>query len=114
VVPRRVAWKLGRGDKVRFWEDVWVGESSLKTLFQRLFSLSVNQKNKVEEVSVWKGSVWRWGLQWRRDKFEWESEMEANLMEHIARVSVKREIHYVQVWGQGNLRNIRLTQHMSA
>ena len=35
-----VRWKLGRGDKVRFWEDVWIGDSSLKSSFQRIFSLS--------------------------------------------------------------------------
>jgi len=39
---KELLWKLGRGAKVRFWEDVWVGDSNLKTTFQRLFSLSVN------------------------------------------------------------------------
>jgi len=28
-----VRWKLESGDKARFWEDVWVGNSTLKTLF---------------------------------------------------------------------------------
>ena len=58
-----VRWKLGRGDKVRFWEDVWVGESNLKILFERLYSLSLNQEQKVEDVGMWEGLVWRWNLQ---------------------------------------------------
>jgi len=33
---------LGSGDKARFWEDVWVGTANLKTLYPRLFSLSLN------------------------------------------------------------------------
>ena len=54
-----IGWKLGRGDKVKFWEDVWVGNSNLKTMFPRLFSLSLNQGHKVEEVGEWEDSVWR-------------------------------------------------------
>ena len=38
-----MGWKLGRGNKARFWEDVWVGNTNLKTLFPRLYSLSYNQ-----------------------------------------------------------------------
>jgi len=51
-----VGWKIGSGDKIRFW----VGNSKLKTLFPRLFSLSLNQGHKVEEVGGWEGSVWVW------------------------------------------------------
>jgi len=61
-----VVWKVGREDKVRFWEDAWVSNSSLKTLFPRLFSLSLNQGQKVEEVGTWVDSVWDWKLSWRR------------------------------------------------
>ena len=68
----QVGWKVGRGDKVRFWEDVWAGNSNLKTLYPRLFSLSLNQGQKVEEVGVWDDLVWRWSLTWRRSRFEWE------------------------------------------
>jgi len=54
-----IGWKLGRGDKVKFWEDVWVGNSNLKTMFPRLFSLSLNKGHKVEKVGEWEDSVWR-------------------------------------------------------
>jgi len=47
-----IGWKLGRGDKAKFWEDVWVGNNNLKTLFPILHSLSSNQGQKVEEVGV--------------------------------------------------------------
>jgi len=92
-------WKLGRGDKIRFWEDVWVGESTIKAKFQRLFTLSMNQGRKVEDVGVWEGTDWRWRLEWRRDRFQWETEIEGNLMVCIARSSVKRDMEDVQVWG---------------
>jgi len=53
----------------------------------------------VEDIGVWEGTDWRWRLQWRRDKFEWEVEMEGNLMECIVRASMKRNMEDIQVWG---------------
>ena len=54
-----IGWKLGGGDKARFWEDVWVGNTNLKTLIPILYSMLLNQGQKVEEVGVWEESVWR-------------------------------------------------------
>jgi len=59
---QQLGWKLGRGDKIRFWEDVWVGNNNLKTLFPILFSISLNQEQRVEEVGEWRESVWRWNI----------------------------------------------------
>jgi len=47
-----LSWKLGCGDKVKFWEEVWVGSSDLKSLFPRLFFLSLNKGQTVGEVGV--------------------------------------------------------------
>ena len=62
---------------------MWIGDTNLKFFFQRLYSLSVNQEYKVEDVGVWEGSESKWRLEWRRDRFEWESELEANLLEYL-------------------------------
>jgi len=94
----QVGWKIGGGDKVRFWEDAWVGNSNLKTLYPRLFSLSLNQGQKVEEVGVWDDLVWRWSLTWRRSIFEWESLLESELVNHISRVSLRKDVEDTQVW----------------
>jgi len=93
-----VGWKIGSGDKIRFWEDVWVGNSKLKTLFPRLFSLSLNQGHKVEEVGGWEGSEWRWTLSWRRGRFEWETLMEAELDVLISRVKVMKDEKDPLLW----------------
>ena len=101
---------------MRFLEDVWVGNSSLETSFQRLFSLSANQEQKVEEVGVWEGPEWQWRLQWRRNKFEWEFEMVINLLQCITRAYVKRYISDIQVWGGGGTREVygEFSIHMSS
>ncbi|XP_068475067.1 uncharacterized protein [Phaseolus vulgaris] len=96
-------WKLGRGDKIRFWEDVWVGNTSLKTCFQRLYTLTANQEQKVEEAGGWECSEWQWRLQWRRERFEWESEMERSLLERVSGSAVKRYVNETQVWGEEEL-----------
>jgi len=93
-----VGWKLGSGDRVRFWEDMWVGNSTLKTMFPRLYSLSLNQGQKVEEVGVWEDSAWQWTLRWRRARFEWEIPMEIELGRHISSANVLKEEMDTQVW----------------
>ena len=57
---KEVGWALGKGDKVNFWEDVWIGNQPLKNVYPRLFSISLNQGQRVEEVGMWEGAEWRW------------------------------------------------------
>ena len=119
-------WKLGRGDKISFWEDVWVGNTSLKTCFQRLYTLAANQEQKVEEAGGWEGSEWQWRLQWRRERFEWEAEIERSLLERVSGSAVKRYVNDTQVWGDEELerytvssaytclaKHLRGTQHVN-
>ena len=47
---KEINWKIGVGDKVRFWEDPWFNNNSLKSVYPKLYSLSVDQGLKVEEV----------------------------------------------------------------
>ena len=94
----QVGWNLGNGDKVRFWEDVWVGNSTLKTLYPRLYSLSLNQGQKVEEVGACDDLEWRWTLNWRRSRFEWESDLEYELGNHISRVRVRKDVEDTLLW----------------
>jgi len=77
---------------------VWVGSSDLKSLFPRLFSLSLNQGKTVGEVGVWINSDWRWRLTWRRARFEWESSLEADLFTLLSGALMRRNYVNVQVW----------------
>ena len=77
---------------------MWVGNTNLKTLFPRLYFLSLNQVQKVEEVGMWKESVWKLNLRWRRVRFEWEAVMEANLVMHISRANMSTEDKDIQKW----------------
>jgi hypothetical protein len=39
-------WKVGRGDKVRFWKDLWIGTSSLAIQYWELYCLVNEHTNQ--------------------------------------------------------------------
>ena len=43
-----MSWGIGCGDRIKFWEDVWIGNTNLKSEFPRLYSISCNQTQTVE------------------------------------------------------------------
>jgi len=109
---KEIGWKLGCGDKIRLWEDVWIGNCNLKTLFPKLYSLSLNQGHKVGEVGVWEESGWCWRLRWRREIFEWEFALVQELDVLITTTTILKEEKDVQVWGtrrKGASQSIMLT-----
>jgi len=78
-------WKVGSGDKVRFWEDNWIGGSHiLSSMYPRLYALSLDQGRTVGEVGVWAESTWNWRLRWIRVKFVWEVVQEEEMVSKIS------------------------------
>ncbi|MCH85694.1 LINE-1 reverse transcriptase like [Trifolium medium] len=67
-----VAKVLGNGNMTCFWNDTWVGDQSLAQRFPRLFSISVQQHQKVSHMGRLEDVGWRWELSWRREFFLWE------------------------------------------
>jgi hypothetical protein len=53
VVKIGYRWKVGDGTKVRFWEDLWLGTSSLAIQFWELYCI-VNEQGKMI-VELWDG-----------------------------------------------------------
>ncbi len=50
--------KVGKGDHVQFWDDVWCGEVPLSVIFPKLHNISRNQGVSVSEM--WLAGGWRW------------------------------------------------------
>lgn len=69
-----LACKVGGGDCVRFWEDIWIGDMSLQIRFPRVFALCLNKEVAVAEVGSRLGGKWEWKLEFRRRFFDWEVE----------------------------------------
>jgi hypothetical protein len=55
-------WNMGNGQRIRFWEDLWVGSCSLAIQYWGLYS-SVNEHGK-SISEIWDGEVLR--LSFRR------------------------------------------------
>jgi hypothetical protein len=54
-------WKVGNGNEIKFWHDVWLGDCSLKIRYPRLFHISRQQ-----EWSVFDLREVNWNLDLRR------------------------------------------------
>jgi hypothetical protein len=46
-------WKVGTGSKIRFWQDLWIGSSSLVIQYCEIYCL-VNEQNKIID-ELWDG-----------------------------------------------------------
>jgi hypothetical protein len=46
-------WNLGKGDKIRFWEDQWLGNTSIAILYWPLYVINEQQGKTMSEV--WDG-----------------------------------------------------------
>jgi len=59
-------WRVGNGNDVLFWKDVWVGNEDLKSKFSRLYSSCGNKEGNLESCGEWVNDSWEWKLVWRR------------------------------------------------
>ncbi|KAL9676091.1 hypothetical protein QQ045_004304 [Rhodiola kirilowii] len=50
--------KLGKGKKIDFLEDIWLGDQSLKTQYPKLCELSVKKNAKISEMGSWSEGSW--------------------------------------------------------
>jgi len=91
-------WKVDNGITVRFGEDVWLQTTTLKTLYPRLYSLSCDKGKTVREVGRWEEDRWWWGLNWRRDRFEWESNLESELLSILSMATMCKEAQDRLIW----------------
>jgi len=39
------------GNKVKFWEDKWLGEISLMNMSHRLYSISTSERKTIQELA---------------------------------------------------------------
>ena len=84
-LKRQTEWKVGRGDKFRFWEDHWINtELSLKEKFQRLYQISCHHKQLIQQLGTHTTTGWEWQLNWRRHLFDFEIAMADSFLGDIS------------------------------
>jgi hypothetical protein len=86
-----VVKRMGNGRNTSFWEDSWVGDTSLRESFPRLFSISVQQEDSVADLWNTNGEE-GWNLRWRRRLFEWEKALLNELLAIINLIQPNEEV----------------------
>jgi hypothetical protein len=71
--------KLGNGVGTKFWRHHWAGARSLCQEFLRLFSVSTQQQEVIRDMGNWVNHEWIWNFHWRRNLFQWELDLVAQL-----------------------------------
>lgn len=100
VASQKVSWfndilknafqiRVGRGSRIRFWKDIWIGSSTLKETFPRLFSISLQQSHTISEVDIWDG---------HESLYQWEFPLLGNLNKIISSLSPPIDHRDQLVW----------------
>ena len=59
MMKNTTLWKVGCGDKFKFWEDGWIGgEDTLLSRYPRLYAISSQQNQKIQQIGAFGGTGW--------------------------------------------------------
>ena len=71
AVGNNLAYAVGNGRRIRFWEDKWCGDDKLCSLFPSLYAISLDKEAWVADVwSHSEGGVW--ALRFSKRINDWE------------------------------------------
>ncbi|XP_059591088.1 putative ribonuclease H protein At1g65750 isoform X2 [Vitis vinifera] len=95
-----MGFKVGKGNRIRFWTDLWCGNNVLSQGFLNLFSMAVHRDVTVKEC--WDQNVGQggWNLRLLRDLNDWELGLVGNLLVELRDYSVNLEDDSV-FWKKG-------------
>lgn len=80
VFQKNVTMLVGRGDRVQFWKDVWVGETPLEAIFPTMYQLAGLKEGTILQHYALNGKEISWRLHLRRSLFDRETAEAAELM----------------------------------
>ncbi|GJS39908.1 RNA-directed DNA polymerase, eukaryota, reverse transcriptase zinc-binding domain protein, partial [Tanacetum coccineum] len=61
IIPKgTIRFKVGCGNNIRFWKDIWIGESPLCSRFNRLFRLDLDENCTINEWLISSNWIWHW------------------------------------------------------
>ena len=84
IINNSTLWKVGCGDKFKFWEDAWMrGEESLLARYPRLYSISSQQNQYIQQMGAFRDNGWEWDFRWRRPMFDNEVDMAASFLREV-------------------------------
>ena len=96
-----MVFKVGKGNKIRFWTNSWCGNNVLSQRFLDLFSMAAQRNVTVEET--WDQNLGQggWNLRLLRAFNDWELDMVGNLLVELREYRVTLEEDSV-IWKEGD------------
>ena len=95
-----MVFKVGKGNKIRFWTDSWCGNNVLSQSFLNLFSMTAQRIVTVEETWDQNFGQGGWNLRFLRAFNDWELDMVGNLLVELREYRVTLEEDSV-IWKEG-------------
>ena len=94
-----IAWKVGRGDKILFWEDNWLqGDAALVARYPKLYHNSSQQNHRIMDMGAQKDMGWEWNFKWRRHLFDSELDMAARFLCDVDDCHIQRNRMDEWIW----------------
>jgi len=80
VFVQNLKFEVGNGNKIKFWEDPWIPEGTLMSLFPALYAVSQQQFTLIANMGWFEGTIWKWSLFWRKELTPEESQQHKDLL----------------------------------
>lgn len=99
ILNNSTLWKVGCGDKFKFWEDNWLGGAgSLLDKYPRLYTISSQQNQIIQHMGTVKDSGWEWEFKWRRPMFDNELDMAISFLKDVESHNIQQQERDQWVW----------------
>ena len=101
VLHNGMVWKVGCGERFKFWEDRWIdGETALIAKYPRLYLNSCQQNHFIQQMGVLKDIGWEWDFKWRRLLFDSEIPMVDSFLKDVGGIRIQPRSRDEWVWKQ--------------
>ena len=95
----RTLWRVGCGDRIKFWEDNWIGEEgTLLAKYPSLYLISCQQNQIIQQMGVHKDTGWEWDFIWRRPLFDNEIDMVVSFLKDVEGKPIQPQRRDDSVW----------------
>ena len=108
----KLAFKVGKGNKISIWTDLWCGDTVLSQRFLHLFTLAAHRNATIEEMWDQNFGVGGWNLRFIRDFNDWELDMVGNLFHDLRGHKITLEEDSV-FWKEGRNWQFRVKEAYS-
>ncbi|XP_068503760.1 uncharacterized protein [Phaseolus vulgaris] len=95
---QNMAWEVGSGEKIKFWEDEWLNIGQLRLKYERIYNNSELKDKPIDNFGSWNADGWEWNFSWRRDWFEWEKTLVEEFLSIISQVSLQPDKEDSRTW----------------